>query len=55
MYPQRAPDLKTIKFKVMAGVAKAAEKYQVYAAMELCKHYMGYVSFSKAGYLCDNR
>jgi hypothetical protein len=55
MYPQRAPDLKTIEFKVMVGVAEAAEKYQVYAAMELCNHYMGYVSFSKVGYLCDNR
>jgi hypothetical protein len=45
MYPQRNPDLKRVEFKVVADVAEAAEKYQVYAAMGFCNIYMEYVGF----------
>ncbi|KZP16110.1 hypothetical protein FIBSPDRAFT_958289 [Athelia psychrophila] len=34
--PQRHPDLKNIQFKQLAELAEAAEKYQVYLAMETC-------------------
>ena len=44
MYPQRIPDLGVVKFELVAGVAEAAEKYQVYAAMGFCKPYMEFVS-----------
>ncbi|KZP29130.1 hypothetical protein FIBSPDRAFT_992084 [Athelia psychrophila] len=37
MYPNRQPDLTKIEFKQLAGLAEAAEKYQVYAAMEICQ------------------
>lgn len=36
MYLQRQPDLTSLKFNVFAGLAEAAEKYQVYAAMGIC-------------------
>lgn len=37
MYPQPQPDLRKIKFEVLAQVAEAAEKYQVYSAMQICR------------------
>lgn len=36
MYPQRQPDLTAIPFNIIAGLAEAVEKYQVYAAMGVC-------------------
>jgi len=36
IYPQRPPDMKTVNFGVFAGFAEAVEKYQVYAAMDVC-------------------
>ena len=36
-YPKRHPDLETVKFEVLAQLAEAAEKYEVYAAMSVCK------------------
>ncbi|KZP33561.1 hypothetical protein FIBSPDRAFT_310403 [Athelia psychrophila] len=36
MYPQRHPDLTKIDFMQLAELAEAAEKYQVYAAMDVC-------------------
>ncbi|KZP16113.1 hypothetical protein FIBSPDRAFT_794858 [Athelia psychrophila] len=36
MYPQRQPDLRKFEFKQLADLAEAAEKYQVYTAMEIC-------------------
>ncbi|KAF7973109.1 hypothetical protein HWV62_16222 [Athelia sp. TMB] len=36
MYPQRPPDLSALEFKSFMGVAEAAEKYQVYSAMQIC-------------------
>ncbi|KZP29178.1 hypothetical protein FIBSPDRAFT_727934, partial [Athelia psychrophila] len=37
MYPQRQPDLTKVSFKQLAGLSEAAEKYHVYAAMEICQ------------------
>jgi len=37
IYPQRHPDLKDIPFSTLAPVAEAAEKYEVFAAMNICK------------------
>ncbi|KZP11907.1 hypothetical protein FIBSPDRAFT_1050434 [Athelia psychrophila] len=36
-YPQRPPDLTSIPFEVFTGLAEAAEKYQMFAAMEICR------------------
>ncbi|KZP11904.1 hypothetical protein FIBSPDRAFT_755917, partial [Athelia psychrophila] len=36
-YPQRPPDLTSIPFEVFAGLAEAAEKYQMFGAMEICR------------------
>lgn len=43
IYPQRQPNLKLIEFAVLSDLAEAAEKYQVFSAMETCKTSMGYV------------
>jgi len=40
MYRQPQPDLRQVDFETMAGVAEAAEKYQVYAAMTICQFLM---------------
>lgn len=40
MYPQVQPDLDTVPFETLAGLAEAAEKYQVYAALQLIKIHM---------------
>ncbi|KAF5380012.1 hypothetical protein D9615_006298 [Tricholomella constricta] len=37
IYPARHPDLESIEFTVLDRLAEAAEKYQVYAAMNICK------------------
>lgn len=42
MYPQVQPDLHKVPFKTLAGLAEAAEKYQVYAALQLIKIHMMY-------------
>jgi hypothetical protein len=44
MYPQRTPDLKKVEFTVLAKLAEAAEKYQVFGAMDICNTRMGYDS-----------
>jgi len=41
IYPQRTPDLRKVRFDVLAGLAEAVEKYQVYAAMDICYIHMG--------------
>ncbi|KZP07987.1 hypothetical protein FIBSPDRAFT_874926, partial [Athelia psychrophila] len=41
IYPQRHPDPKDIDFKLLAKLAEAAEKYQVYTAMLICHVRMG--------------
>ena len=40
MYRQPQPDLKDVDFDILAGVAEAAEKYQVFAAISWCKFWM---------------
>lgn len=39
-YPQRPPDLTLIPFDVFADLAEAAEKYQMFGAMEFCRMLM---------------
>ncbi|KAJ7063680.1 hypothetical protein C8F01DRAFT_87217 [Mycena amicta] len=41
IYPRRQPDLTVLPFPVLADLAEAAEKYQVYAAMDICRIFMG--------------
>jgi hypothetical protein len=36
MYRQRQPDLRQVDFSHLWALAEAAEKYQVYSAMEIC-------------------
>lgn len=40
MYRQPQPDLQQVDFDTLAGVAEAAEKYQVYAAISICRIFM---------------
>jgi hypothetical protein len=37
IYPARHPDLASLDFDTLAPLAEAAEKYQVYSAMNICK------------------
>lgn len=37
VYPQAHPQLDKVDFDVLADLAEAAEKYQVYSAMEVCR------------------
>lgn len=54
MYRQPQPDLRTVNFATLAGVAEAAEKYQVYAATTVCNIYMRFVlTFSFAWGSCE--
>ncbi|KAJ7928735.1 hypothetical protein B0H13DRAFT_2181996 [Mycena leptocephala] len=41
MYPQRQPDLNEVELPLLANLAEAAEKYQVYSAMDIAKIFMG--------------
>jgi len=43
MYRQLQPDLHGIPFQTLASLAEAAEKYQVFPAMEVCKIYMRFL------------
>lgn len=36
---------KNLAFEQLAALAEAAEKYQMYSAMEICQIQMGYVSW----------
>lgn len=40
IYPVIQPDLQSVEFDVLANLAEAAEKYQVFSAMSLCRFYM---------------
>ncbi|KAG5637532.1 hypothetical protein H0H81_004228 [Sphagnurus paluster] len=40
VYPRRHPDLKSTPFELLSRVAEAAEKYEVFAAMNVCKYRM---------------
>ncbi|KAJ7157837.1 hypothetical protein C8R46DRAFT_1113284 [Mycena filopes] len=37
MYPQPQPNLQVLEFALIAGLAEAAEKYEVYSALTLCR------------------
>jgi hypothetical protein len=37
LYPKKHPDLKDLKFNILAQVAEAVEKYEVFSAMTLCE------------------
>ena len=37
MYPRRHPDLESTPFVPLASLAEAAEKYEVFSAMNMCK------------------
>lgn len=43
MYRGPQLDLRKIDFKSLAGLAEAAEKYQVFGASNICQMYMRYV------------
>lgn len=40
MYRQRQPDLTHVEFRILADLAEAAEKYEVYSAMTVCSMHM---------------
>lgn len=44
IYPQRQPDLTKIPFELLSQLAEAAEKYQVFAAIEICNVRMRYAN-----------
>ena len=37
IYPQKPPDLETLAFPVLASLAEAAEKYEMFMVIALCK------------------
>jgi hypothetical protein len=43
IYPRRHPDLADAKIEVLAPLAEAAEKYQVFPAINICMIRMKYV------------
>lgn len=43
IYPQRHPTLSDTPYEIIAPVAEAAEKYEVFAAMNICQIRMLYV------------
>ena len=42
---QRQPDLRCVKFAIIAQLAEAVEKYEVFTAIELCKTHMRSVRY----------
>jgi hypothetical protein len=46
MYPQRHPALDTTPFEILHPLAEAAEKYQVFPAMNICHIRLRFVSVS---------
>jgi len=40
MHRRRQPDLTNVPFELLSGLAEAAEKYEVYSAMEVCRIHM---------------
>ena len=45
MYRGPQPDLRKIDFKLLAALAEAAEKYQVFGASNICQMHMRYVQY----------
>lgn len=46
MYPQRHPNIFDLKIGTLAPLAEAAEKYEVFSAMDMCNLYMRYDAVS---------
>lgn len=53
VHPKRFPDVEDLAFSSLAEVAEAAEKYEAFAAIELCRLQMRFASFfeERVGYL----
>jgi hypothetical protein len=47
IYPSRHPGLSDLKFCTLAMITEAAEKYEVFAAMNICEVRMRYVTTAK--------
>jgi hypothetical protein len=54
IYPRTYPDLESLEFDVLEALAEAAEKYQVYFAMQHCKLAMQCVHFYNILITCDS-
>jgi hypothetical protein len=50
-YPSRRPSLVGVEFSILAGVAEAAEKYEVYIAMDMCYNRMVWGGISTSNQL----
>jgi hypothetical protein len=46
IYPRRHPDIEELEFPLLAAVAEAAEKYEVFSGMSECKTRMRYLYFA---------
>ena len=46
MYPEPTPDVRNLPIEVVIELAEAAEKYEAYAVITICKLKMTYVLFS---------
>lgn len=44
VHPKRYPDVEDLDFSLLADVAEAAEKYEAFAAIELCRLQMRFAS-----------
>jgi hypothetical protein len=54
-YPERHPDLDTVKFDILAELAEAAEKYKVFSAIDICRVAMRCVlGCSEVGFLTND-
>jgi len=44
MYPRRQEDIEKMEFEIVAQVAEAVEKYQVFSALKVCEMRLKYVA-----------
>lgn len=51
MYPQPQPELSKVDFQILAPLAEAAEKFEVFPAMVVCRFQMQYVFISYPNHL----
>lgn len=47
VHPRKHPDVEELSFPLLAGVAEAAEKYEVFSAINVCKLQMRYAHFRR--------
>ena len=52
IYPRRHPEIEELEFPLLAAVAEAAEKYEVFSGMSECKTRMRYRSFAPDSVVC---